>query len=143
MPLPINTINKDAEADSVLRHLKTISRDAAYAKSLNNEDLLRLYQTILRASNVFNSLADQGYTAEVLGPILGEKLDIVGDTYKQDFLDLKNVHGVAFVTAFLAHQTEILQQQVSGNLVSYVPLSQATKDTLAPLVDNISSLFGE
>lgn len=141
MPLPVNSINKDAEAESILRHLKTISRDADYAKSLNNADVLRLYLTIFRASNAFNDLAAAGYTVEVLGPILGAKLDINWNSYQQLFLDLKNVHGTAFVTAFLTHQTEILQQQISGDLVSYKPISTATKAVLLPLINNISDLF--
>jgi len=141
MPLPINTLDKNVEADSVLRHLKVIDREAQTAKSMANEDIINLYFRIVRASTKFEELAVKGLTIEVLGPVLGDKLGVVWSVHEPDFVSLKNVDGPAFVAFVLANQTEICQQEFNGDRLVYSALSEATKANILPLITNISNLF--
>lgn len=141
---PTDKVNKSEEASRVLNHIHLIERDAKAAKSLDNRDVLRLYRTLYEASNVFNELAAAGYTADVLGPVIGEMLEIDWSTLETMFLDLKNTHAAAYVNYVLANQQEICQQEIQGNnTTAYVPISTATKDELLVLINNITVLFPE
>jgi hypothetical protein len=141
--LPINTLDKGAEADSVLRYLKLINREAtAAAASATSETVLELYFRVVRAGAKFTELTALGYTSEVLGPVLGEKLGISWLDHEAAFLELKNGAIPAFVGFVLANQTVICQQEIQGDRVIYSELPASIKADIAPFVANIIALMG-
>lgn len=142
MPIPVNTIDTNKEADSVVRYLQQIKREADAAASLTNETVLELYFRLIRATAKFDALSNAGYTIEVLGPVLGEKFGVSWTDHEADFVALKNNAGPAFVGFVLANQAEICRHELQGDRMIFTPLSSATKSAILPLINDIASLLG-
>lgn len=139
MPLPTAAPDKSKEADSVIHYLKMIRRDAIQAQSLNNIDILTLHHQLVRAGIKFSALHASGLTKEVLGPVIETKLGINWVDYSDEYTQLVEVDMPMFVSTVRAHQTEICQQEIATDRLIFTPISQATKDTLLPLINKIAN----
>lgn len=142
MPLPTQTLNVYEEAESVHRHLKMIKRDADYAKSLKADDVIRLRHQLYRSGMKFTALSDAGLGTNVLGPVIGDMLKINWQDHEAEYLQLIQTDIPAFIFAVDSNSDSILVREFNADKDQYKELSQSIKDTLLPLINNISNALG-
>ena len=141
MPLPIEKTPVREHAKLVLQQLKVLGRDAHHAKDLSNANLMRLYASALKSAQMFSAMTEGGLTAEVVGPLLGDIMEIDWQEHESEFLELKNKALPDFILFFQSNEAEILQRRFVNGREDYQRISQVTRQSASEVVGALAALF--
>jgi len=142
MPLPISAKNKKLLAEQVFRMLENLNRYSRKTlATMSQNEIINLYYLVQRIAKELNQLTSEGYTSEVLGPILGAEYEIEWAAYEQEFLDLKNIVLPQFINEVDTKQNEILSRFLGADSVKPVQLSQVTRESVAAKIQAIADTF--
>jgi hypothetical protein len=120
--------------------------DNCIAAPSSVRDLLSLYRVAVNAGSQFAAMANDGFTAGVLGPKIVEILGLQNDwtVYEPTYADLKNSHLPALAAWVKTNEAAILATAYldSEGFVVYGDLPSNLQAEVAPLLANIAASYG-